>query len=66
MWVWISCGVAVVVFATICGVAGLRAWRQVKALKASLVAVQHEVESYTDRMQVGASTTATADRPNVT
>jgi hypothetical protein len=54
MWVWISCAVVVVVFAIICAVAALRAWRQVKALKASLASVQAEVQTYVDRMQVGA------------
>ena len=53
MWVWISCAVVVVVFAIICAVAALRAWRQVKALQASLDAVTAEVQTYRDRLQVG-------------
>jgi hypothetical protein len=66
MWVWISCAVVVVVFAIIAAVAALRAWRQVKALKASLGAVQAEVQTYLDRMQVGAPLSARTDQPNVT
>jgi hypothetical protein len=54
MWVWISCAAVVVVFAIIFAVAALRAWRQVKALKASLSAVKAEVDSYVDALQVGA------------
>jgi hypothetical protein len=54
MWVWISCAVVVLVFAIIFAVAALRAWRQVKALKASLDGVLAEVQTYRDRLQVGA------------
>ena len=43
MWVWISIGVGLVVALIIFGVAALRAWRQVKGLKASLTAVKTEL-----------------------
>jgi purine-cytosine permease-like protein len=54
MWVWISIAAGLVVALTIFGVACLRAWRQVKAVRASLTAVMAELQSYTDRMQVAA------------
>ena len=53
MWVWISIGVGLVVALIIFGVAALRAWRQVKALKASVTAVQAELQAYAERLQVG-------------
>jgi uncharacterized membrane-anchored protein YhcB (DUF1043 family) len=52
MWVWISIAAGLVVALIIFGVAALRAWRQVKALRGSLKSVQVELESYTVRMQV--------------
>jgi uncharacterized membrane-anchored protein YhcB (DUF1043 family) len=60
MWVWISIAVGLVVALIIFGVAALRAWRQVKALRASLKAVRADLESYAERMQV----TTPADRGN--
>jgi uncharacterized membrane-anchored protein YhcB (DUF1043 family) len=54
MWVWISIGVGLLVALIIFSVAALRAWRQIKGLKASLTAVQTELESYTERLQVAA------------
>ncbi len=54
MWVWISIGVGLLVALIIVGVAALRAWRQVKGLRGSLRAVQTQLETYTDRMQVAA------------
>jgi uncharacterized membrane-anchored protein YhcB (DUF1043 family) len=54
MWVWISIGVGLLVALIIFGVAALRAWRQIKGLKASLTAVKTDLESYTERLQVAA------------
>ena len=52
MWVWISIGVGLVVALIIFSVAALRAWRQIKALRASVAAVQTELASYAARLQV--------------
>ncbi|MDX6255271.1 MAG: hypothetical protein QOJ11_1605 [Frankiales bacterium] len=52
MWVWISIAAGLVVALIIFGVAALRSWRQVKALRTSLKDVQADVQSYADRMQV--------------
>jgi uncharacterized membrane-anchored protein YhcB (DUF1043 family) len=57
MWVWISIAAGLAVALIIFGVAALRAWRQVKGLRRSLSAVQTQLESYTDRMQVATSGT---------
>jgi uncharacterized membrane-anchored protein YhcB (DUF1043 family) len=54
MWVWISIGVGLLVALVIFSVAALRAWRQIKGLKASLTAVKTDLESYTERLQVAA------------
>ncbi|BEP15855.1 hypothetical protein acdb102_41660 [Acidothermaceae bacterium B102] len=52
MWVWISIGVGLLVALIIFGVAALRAWRQIKGLKASVAAVTTELQSYAERLQV--------------
>jgi uncharacterized membrane-anchored protein YhcB (DUF1043 family) len=52
MWVWIAIGAGLVVALIIFGVAALRAWRQVKALRASVKAVQTQLEAYAERLQV--------------
>jgi uncharacterized membrane-anchored protein YhcB (DUF1043 family) len=54
MWVWIAIAVGLLVALLIFSVAALRAWRQIKGLKATLTAVQTQVESYTARLQVAA------------
>ena len=52
MWVWISIAVGLVVALIIFSVASVRAWRQIKVLKAALTAVRTELETYTERLQV--------------
>jgi hypothetical protein len=52
MWVWISIAAGLVVALVIFGVAALRSWRQVKALRSSVRGVQAELQSYAARMQV--------------
>ncbi len=54
MWVWIAIAVGLLVALIIFSVAAIRAWRQVKAFKAALTAVQGTFESYTARLQVAA------------
>jgi uncharacterized membrane-anchored protein YhcB (DUF1043 family) len=53
MWVWVAIAAGLVVSLIIFGVAALRAWRQIKSLKASVKGVQTQLEAYNERLQVG-------------
>jgi hypothetical protein len=53
MWVWVAIAAGLVVALIIFGVAALRAWRQIKGLKASVKGVQNQLEAYSERLQVG-------------